>query len=338
MLDQVAPTITGTWPDANNPVTWSSGTIFVGYNDPVPSSGISISQSQITLDGNALSGCSDTGTSISCPVSGLNPAPHTIGGRVADDSGNSSNVNSTFYVQGNVPPVVSYSGPSGPVNANAVTVAASFNAQASVSGVNASSATLSLNGGSASACSVSGNNIACPASALADGSYNAVVSIADNAGDVGSAAGSFAVDTTAPAISNLSPSGHILTQTATIGANISDLGSGINLSTLTVSLDGAALSGCSVTSGVVSCPTGALNSGLHNYVVSVSDNAGNITSAPGSFSYGTYQIIAPSGGLFIIGRIWKLARKWDLKSNEFRQAKNCRCTSCACRRASRSPH
>ena len=66
-----------------------------------------------------------------------------------------------------------------------------------------------------------------------------------------------------------------------------------------MTLDGAALSGCSALAGSVTCPTAGLSQGGHTINVSVSDSAGNTSSAAGSFFIDTapplVSALQPSG-------------------------------------------
>ncbi|MHB1391309.1 MAG: hypothetical protein ACYCXF_08820 [Thermoleophilia bacterium] len=91
------------------------------------------------------------------------------------------------------PPAVVYTGPSGPVAVGNPTISATFSDQAPSSGINAGSAKVVLNGSMENPCSVSGAAISCLTSGLDNGHYDAVVSIADAAGNTGSITGSFDV-------------------------------------------------------------------------------------------------------------------------------------------------
>ena len=63
------------------------------------------------------------------------------------------------------------------------------------------------------------------------------------------------------------------------------LTSGINTASVQVTLDGAAVAGCTVTATSVSCPTpGGLAVGAHAIVVTVADVAGNVGTATGSYT------------------------------------------------------
>ncbi len=91
------------------------------------------------------------------------------------------------------PPVVSYAGPTGAVTSGEPAVMATVTDPAPSSGINAASARMTLSGGFATTCTVSGGNISCPTSGLDNGTYNAVITIKDQAGNQGSCTGSFTV-------------------------------------------------------------------------------------------------------------------------------------------------
>jgi thermolysin len=91
------------------------------------------------------------------------------------------------------------------------------------------------------------------------------------------------LDTTAPNITNIKPSGTITTTTATVRADFSDSGSGINSDTGAVYLDGIAMTGCTKTAANISCPATGLALAHHTIAVSVSDYAGNVGTGTGAF-------------------------------------------------------
>jgi hypothetical protein len=92
--DNTPPVVTGVEPSGT--VNQSNTTIVVHYYDI--GSGINTSSVNVTLDGAALAGCTINTAQASCPVSGLASGTHTIGGAVADNSGNSSPISGSFTV------------------------------------------------------------------------------------------------------------------------------------------------------------------------------------------------------------------------------------------------
>ncbi len=95
-VDTTAPVVSSVLPDGT--IYSSATTISVDYSD----SGLGVDPSavSVTLDGVLLvSGCTVSATNASCDVSGLGDGAHTIGGSVADYSGNSVPINGGFTVK-----------------------------------------------------------------------------------------------------------------------------------------------------------------------------------------------------------------------------------------------
>jgi hypothetical protein len=71
--------------------------------------------------------------------------------------------------------------------------------------------------------------------------------------------------------------------TPTIGVSYSDGGSGLNLSSLLVKVDGAAVSGCAVAASTATCTPAALTAGTHAIAAEIRDVAGNLASTSYEF-------------------------------------------------------
>jgi len=101
-------------------------------------------------------------------------------------------------------------------------------------------------------------------------------------------------DTTAPDITNLNPpDGSSTTDTTpTISASYSDLDSGINTSSVILTLDGADVTATVTVSGVTYTPTTPLSYGMHTVKLNVSNTAGLPVTKPWSF----VVTRPPSGG------------------------------------------
>ena len=243
------------------------------------------------------------GSAQSATVTGLAPgATYYFALKATDKVGLQSplsNVASVYVPADTAAPVISNLQPGGYIASTSPVISASYSDADPSSGINAASATVSLNGAPPIACSALSGTVSCPVNGLTDGSYSYTISLADNAGNTGTATGSFFVDTAAPQVSGISPAGNINTTSPVISASYSDSGSGINSSTARVSLDGTTLSGCTATSASISCPTAGLAQGSHAVNVSVTDNAGNTASATGTFFADTaapvISTIQPSG-------------------------------------------
>lgn len=92
--DFAAPVISSVTPAGN--VYASSAVIAVYYADV--GSGINTSAVNITLDGAGLAGCTITASYAACPAANLTAGAHSIGGSVADNTGNSSPISGSFTV------------------------------------------------------------------------------------------------------------------------------------------------------------------------------------------------------------------------------------------------
>jgi hypothetical protein len=96
-------------------------------------------------------------------------------------------------------------------------------------------------------------------------------------------------DTTPPAIAITSPNQPLIDDPAPpIAVTYSDSGSGVDLSALSIVLDGTALTGCTAGAGSASCSSPALAPGNHTLTAAVRDRAGNAATATFSF-----QVEAP---------------------------------------------
>ncbi|MHB1391372.1 MAG: hypothetical protein ACYCXF_09135 [Thermoleophilia bacterium] len=95
-------------------------------------------------------------------------------------------------------------------------------------------------------------------------------------------------DTIAPVIGAVAPTGFVNSGNTTISAIYSDAGgSGIDTASVAVTLDGARMSGCTVTATNVACPVSGLGNGSHAIAVNVVDGAANKGSSQGTFTVDT---------------------------------------------------
>ncbi len=283
--DIAAPTVTSVQPA--RAITTSTATISVNYTDPAPASGINAASVAISMDGAALSGCSITTTNASCNVYGLTVGPHTIGGSVTDNAGNTSSINGSFNVGDSTPPVISSVQPSGSINTDSASINVYYSDPAPASGINTSSVSVTLDGNPVSGCTVTSAYANCPVYNLAVGSHTIGGSVSDNAGNQAAISDGFSVaDNAKPVITSVTPSGNLYSSAAGITVSYYDPApaSGINTAAVAVILDGKALGGCAVTAQSASCNISGLALGVHTISGSVADNAGNVTSITGSFN------------------------------------------------------
>jgi parallel beta-helix repeat protein len=141
------------------------------------------------------------------------------------------------------PPVISNVQPSGYVTTASPTISADYT---DPSGVDTATVVVSVDGTPLSGCTATATSGSCTASGLAEGAHSITVDASDNAGNAGSASGSFNVDSVAPAVSNVLPSGTTFNDSPIVSADYSDGGSGIDTTSVSVTLNGSPLSGCAV--------------------------------------------------------------------------------------------
>lgn len=275
--DTTAPSVTNLQPSGT--ITATSATVSADYSDA--GSGINAATAILTVSGATVSGCTADAAHIVCSASGLAIGTHTISVTVADQAGNTASASSSFDVTDPggpdlVSPSITSLQPTGTITTSSTTVSAGYSDAGS--GINAATATLTVSGATVSGCSASATQISCTASGLADGTHTITVSVADNAGNTGSASGTFTVtsgpDTSPPVITNVQPSGTIYTTSTTISADYSDP-SGINTGSNMVHVDGRMLSGCTVTATHVSCAKSGLALGQHKIEIYIDDSVGN---------------------------------------------------------------
>ncbi|MCL4474318.1 MAG: hypothetical protein M1455_10370 [Actinobacteria bacterium] len=249
-------------------------------------SGINAASISVYLDGSALSSCSLTSAHVDCPVSGLAEGHHNLVINYITNAGTNGYGAGSFDVDLTAPSISGIS-PTGWTKASTNITA---NLSDTGSGINTATASMYLDGSSEqlAGCSVGSSSIGCPVTGLSAGQHTVSISATDNAGNRGSATGGFGVEAV---LSNVTPSGWITTPDTHIAADLGDDGSGINAASISVYLDGSALSSCSLTSAHVDCPVSGLAEGHHNLVINYITNAGTNGYGAGSFDV---DLTAPS--------------------------------------------
>jgi hypothetical protein len=104
-------------------------------------------------------------------------------------------------------------------------------------------------------------------------------------------------DTTPPTLVITSPNQPVIYDPAPpISVTYSDSGSGVDTSTLSIALDGTALTGCTVGASSASCASPILAPGGHSLVAAIRDRAGNAATASLSFTL-SVEVPSPSVAL-----------------------------------------
>ncbi|MHB8791944.1 MAG: beta strand repeat-containing protein [Thermoleophilia bacterium] len=288
VVDTASPSVSYTGPSGN--INDNTPTVTGTYSDPAPSSGIA--GASLSLDGGSSFpySCSAVGGAITCNVTPAiaDAAYGSVVIRVADSAGNPAGTATGSFTVDTSVPVIGSILPSGWIlTGNPATVNATLSDTGS--GINTAAGSIQVDGSPLGSCTVTGSSISCDTSAagFAEGAHTILVTAYDLAGNTQTGGGSFSVDSAGPLVSNIQPSGAIGTNSTTVSADYSDLTSGIDQATVTVSLDTVAMTGCTVGAGSVSCPATGLADGPHAIAVSVDDVAGNNSTGNGSFSVDT---------------------------------------------------
>ena len=218
-----------------------------------------------------------TASLVSCPTSGLAEGVHSWTYNLADNAGNLYSRTRSFTVDLTGPSVTSVT-PSGNINVTDADVAVYYTDAAS--GVNAASVSVYMDGNPITCAAATAQYASCPQSGLLEGAHTVSVSLADNAGNTGTGAGSFFVDTLAPSGSSITPRSNQPVASQQIKAQLRDntlagytgtaSQSGVNLATLGVKLDGADVTGCTTVPNAtpgrydMTCPAITMSEGAHH--------------------------------------------------------------------------
>ncbi|MDO8616226.1 MAG: hypothetical protein Q7T33_10925, partial [Dehalococcoidia bacterium] len=308
-VDLSGPSVTSVVPSGN--INTTDADVAVYYTDS--GSGVNPASVAVTMDGNPIACAAATAAYASCPQSGLLEGAHTIGVTLADTLGNTATGSGAFFVDSLAPSGSSITPRSNQPSATQQIKAqlrdntlAGYVSPAGQSGVNLATLVVTLDrdplvpgSGVVTGCTTVPSatplrfDMTCPSMTLADGPHFIEVSLDDMAGNHGYNVRAFYVDTIAPVVSNLAPSG-TTTGSTTITADFADSGTGVNGASAAVYLDGSTtkLAGCTSTAAGISCPVSGLADGVHTYTAAAWDfargypstGAGNMGSASGSFT------------------------------------------------------
>lgn len=132
-----------------------------------------------------------------------------------------------------------------------------------------------------------------PTAALAEGAHAAAVSVRDLAGNLGSASRTFSTDTVLPTLAILSPAPgrSVGANPPSISLQYADLGTGLDLPTVSIKVDGVAVAGCTVGAAAATCSVPSLAPGEHTLAVALRDRAGN--PASGGLGFDFVRDLAP---------------------------------------------
>ncbi len=276
--DSSPPSISGLVP-ANGSLL-SSATPVVAASFLDAGSGVDPTSVRLVLDGVDRTAGAQVGASgLSwSPPSALPDGVHAAEIALRDNAGNEARAEWSFTTD-TVPPVLRIASP-GPLVEGDLTPAVIVDFSDATSGVDPATLEVEVDGTSIrSSCTVTASSALCEPPQLAEGQHAVAAEIADRAGHRATAASSFEIvlDRTPPALRIVSPSAGLVVGDATpeIVLEYSDPGSGVDLSTLSVVLDGQDLTaGCDVQLEKATCEPPPLTTGLHTLKAAIEDQRG----------------------------------------------------------------
>lgn len=120
---------------------------------------------------------------------------------------------------------------------------------------------------------------------FSDGAHQVEVTVEDHSDNPGRLSFTFVVDTVPPSLAVIRPNQPVVLNDDSPGIVVrySDAASGVDATTLSISLDGAELSECQTGTTFAGCEPPSLGQGRHRVVASVQDRAGNTVTADRDF-------------------------------------------------------
>jgi hypothetical protein len=233
--------------------------------------GVDAKSVALSVDGKSVNGEVAEGSVSYKPASIMDKGLHSAKLVVADVAGNVAEHSWEFNVEATAPTITDLR-PSGTINENRPVLSASY--EDSGTGIDVKSVKLSLDGKIVSA-TATDSLVSYVTSALSTGvSHTVSVSVADMAGNVATESRTFRLETTAPRITGMAPTGTEQSVDVPIKADYSDTGSGIDQRTALMKVDGETVSATATASSISYLATGLMK-GTHTVSVEVSDKFGN---------------------------------------------------------------
>jgi len=277
------PVISGMAPEGNG-IKDATPTIAASYSD---ASGIDLGSVTLTLNGAVITGATVGQSMVSyTPVEPLETGvTYTVKLAVKDKAGAASEKIWTFALETEAPSITD-TRPAGVDETGTPVISAKFSDAGT--GIDKSSAKLLLDSVAVGAEVTNSTVTYKPSNVLKKGKHSATFSVADVAGNVAELTWEFSIETTAPSITDVKPSGVIYSDTPILSASFSDSGTGINLSSVVLSLDGESVK-AEVTESTVSYGVKEpLKTGISYTIgVTVADKAGNVATTSRTFTLET---------------------------------------------------
>jgi YVTN family beta-propeller protein len=298
-IDVTSPIIAITGP-ADGSFQNSTTIIVTGtVSDPPPSSGIA----SVIVNGVSAS---FNGGSFTATLTGQPEGSLTIIATATDNASNSTESLPVIVTVDFNPPAIDIASPATGSVINTFNVSVQVNYSDTASGINPASLTVLLDGADITSLltvTVSGATGIIP---VTEGSHTLTAAVSDNAGNPGAALSTFAA-VVPPVINIIQPANFSASNSPSQAVVIiySDIGSGLDLGSLIVELNGVSVtSSLTITAGTASgTVTATLGGNLLS--VSISDNAGNVATATSSFAVDnltppSISIIQPTDGSTVL--------------------------------------
>ncbi|HEX6096862.1 MAG TPA: Ig-like domain-containing protein [Thermoanaerobaculia bacterium] len=253
---------------------------------------------RVAVDGTAVAMTqSEDGATSSGNTQTLADGPHSVTATIEDKAGNATTVSASFAVDTDLPVVyLTEPAPGANLNDTRPRIAIGFR---DTQGVNLESRKFLVNGVDQTALFTLTENaspavLAAGALTLPEGTVTVTAQIADLGGNIGSVTSTFLVDVTAPAGSIAAPLARTNSSTPAALVRYTDAGSGIDVTSIAIALDGADVTSLfAITSEEASGTLApALADGTHTLTATFRDRAGNANSVSSTFVVDT---IAPAG-------------------------------------------
>lgn len=279
--------------------------VLVEFSDGV--SGVDPATLEVKVDGASIrSSCTLSTGSAACEPQVLGAGSHTVTAEIADHAGNHATASSSFdLVIDQEQPELQIAAP-GPLVEGDATPAVVLDYSDDLLGVDLATLMVSVDGASIrSTCSVSVTSAVCETPVLAEGQHTIAAEIADRAGNRATASSTFelVLDAQPPVLRIVSPTaGRLIGETRPrISLEYSDVGSGLDLGRLSVTLDGEDItSQCEAGPQSATCQPSPLGSGLHDLKAAVEDRKGQRTEQERLFEIAlqlSLDIESPTQGL-----------------------------------------
>jgi hypothetical protein len=279
----------------------------VSYSDAT--SGVDLGSLHVVLDAADLTSTCQVGAAgATCTAAPLKAGPHTLAASIRDRAGNPAAASFSFQV---VPPPPSVAIPSPAQGSYLASATPAIQGTYSAAvGIDLATVALKLDGADVTAAARIGaaGLTYTPSAPLAEGAHLAQLAASDTAGDAAYASSQFFVDLTPPTLAVTAPAGALVVTNLrpVIALSYGDSGSGVDPTTLQVSVDGAGAPPiCTAGTASALCTLAAdLAAGAHRVTASIRDAAGNLWSASSSFTLTldlppTVTILTPATGSLV---------------------------------------